>query len=100
LEQVVNDHEHRCSNFEQGMVLGLYFGGTCTAPLDITVTYAQGLGATAGSTGSTEGRVNASGVPSVPSVASVSAGTSNNMVRSMVVGLAVLGASMNNLWYM
>ena len=100
LEQVVNDHEHRCSNFEQGMVLGLYFGGTCTAPLDITVTYAQGLGATAGSTGSTgstEGRVNASGVPSV---ASVSAGTSNNMVRSMVVGLAVLGASMNNLWYM
>ena len=43
LEQIVNQHENLCSKFQQGLIHGLYFGGTCRAPLDIMVTYAQGL---------------------------------------------------------
>ena len=40
LETKTNYHSNLCeNNFEQGTVLGLYFGGTCTAPQDVTVTY-------------------------------------------------------------
>ena len=40
LETKTNVHNNRCeANYEQGSVLGLYFGGTCTAPDDIKVAY-------------------------------------------------------------
>ena len=40
LETQTNQHSNLCpSNYEVGNVLGLYFGGTCTAPQDVTVTY-------------------------------------------------------------
>jgi len=40
LETQTNQHSNLCpSDYEVGSVLGLYFGGTCTAPQDITVTY-------------------------------------------------------------
>lgn len=39
LEAKTNVHSNLCANYEQGSVLGLYFGGTCVAPEDITVLY-------------------------------------------------------------
>jgi hypothetical protein len=39
LESKSNVHSNLCTNYEQGAVLGLYFGGTCSAPQDITVKY-------------------------------------------------------------
>ncbi len=39
LESKTNVHSNLCVNYEQGAVLGLYFGGTCAAPQDITVKY-------------------------------------------------------------
>jgi len=40
LETQTNQHSNLCpSDYDQGSVLGLYFGGTCTAPQDISVTY-------------------------------------------------------------
>ncbi len=37
--QYIN-HENKCSkNYYEGIVDGLYFGGTCNAPTDIIVTY-------------------------------------------------------------
>ena len=40
LETQTNQHSNLCpSDYNQGSVLGLYFGGTCTAPQDISVTY-------------------------------------------------------------
>ena len=40
LETQTNQHSNLCpSDYEVGSVLGLYFGGTCTAPQDISVTY-------------------------------------------------------------
>ena len=39
LESKSNVHSNLCANYEQGAVLGLYFGGTCAAPQDITVKY-------------------------------------------------------------
>lgn len=52
LESKTNAHSNLCTNYEQGSVLGLYFGGTCTAPDDITVTYeAMAEGPPDGTTG-------------------------------------------------
>jgi hypothetical protein len=40
LESKTNKHSNLCtSNYQQGTVLGLYFGGTCTAPQAISVKY-------------------------------------------------------------
>ena len=50
LEFKTNYHSNLCTNYEQGSVLGLYFGGTCTAPEDISVTYEAVTGPPAPST--------------------------------------------------
>ena len=40
LESKTNVHSNLCTtNYQQGTVLGLYFGGTCTAPQAISVKY-------------------------------------------------------------
>ena len=46
LESKTNIHSNLCSNYEQGTVLGLYFGGNCAAPQDITVKYVAVAGPT------------------------------------------------------
>ena len=39
LESKTNTHTNLCTNYQEGSVQGLYFGGTCTAPEDISVVY-------------------------------------------------------------
>jgi len=39
LETKTNQHSNLCPNYLEGSVLGLYFGGSCTAPVDISVLY-------------------------------------------------------------
>jgi hypothetical protein len=40
LEQQTVQHLNTCvDNFSEGEVQGLYFGGTCRAPIDVVVTY-------------------------------------------------------------
>lgn len=39
LETKTNQHLNLCTNYLEGSVLGLYFGGTCVAPEDISVLY-------------------------------------------------------------
>ncbi|KAL3811086.1 hypothetical protein ACHAXA_008063 [Cyclostephanos tholiformis] len=46
LESKINIHTNLCMNYEQGTVLGLYFGGSCTAPQSISVLYAAVAGPT------------------------------------------------------
>ena len=46
LEEQTNQHEHLCADYQQGQVNGLYFGGTCTAPLDVSVTYTDATSST------------------------------------------------------
>ncbi len=46
LESKMNIHANLCANYEQGTVLGLYFGGTCPAPQAISVRYAAVAGPT------------------------------------------------------
>ena len=39
IEQRVVVHAHQCKQFNEGYRLGLYFGGGCPAPQDVTVCY-------------------------------------------------------------
>jgi len=39
LESLTIVHENQCQNFDRGYMLGLYFGGTCTAPAVVSVCY-------------------------------------------------------------
>ncbi len=42
LESEIVQHSNTCTdNYYEGTVDGLYFGGTCTAPIEITVLYSS-----------------------------------------------------------
>jgi len=38
-ETVTVQHNNMCDDYEKGTVEGFYFGGTCTAPVDVTAEY-------------------------------------------------------------
>ena len=42
LEQQTVHHAHQCKQFNEGYRLGLYFGGGCPAPSEVTVCYRNG----------------------------------------------------------
>ncbi len=39
VEEHVVQHLNLCENYYEGTVHGLYFGGTCTAPENVSITY-------------------------------------------------------------
>lgn len=39
LEQQIVQHLNACENYNEGTIQGLYFGGTCTAPVEVIVNY-------------------------------------------------------------
>jgi hypothetical protein len=39
LESQVINHDTHCSDYNEGYLLGLYYGGDCTAPQDVSICY-------------------------------------------------------------
>ncbi len=66
LDSKTNIHSNLCSNYEQGSVLGLYFGGTCAAPQDITVKYVAVAGPTSGPSQGPTRSPASTGTPTAP----------------------------------